>query len=44
MVGYTGPRWVGWMKVVGNGRARFRAARNFARVAAEVVNASHSSR
>ncbi len=43
-VGYTEPCWVGWSKVVGNGRARFHAARNFARVAAEVGNASRLSR
>ncbi len=36
---------LGWVvEAVGNGRARFRAARNFARVAAKVGNASHLSR
>src|SRR6266702_6297756 len=43
-VGYTEPCWVGGSKAVGNGRARLRVARNFARVAAGVWNASRLRR
>ncbi len=43
-VGYTEPCWVRWLKSVGNGRTRFRMARNFARMAAEVGNALRLSR
>ncbi len=44
MVGCMEPYEVGWSEVVGNSRARFRTACDFAQVAAGVGNASRLSR